>query len=59
MNPGSRKIFRAKPPDKGSFPLDHDGDVISTSDDTLGYCLPMLLVFFVAVVLIFFVLTMF
>ena len=25
MNPGSRKIFRAKPPDKGSFPLDHDG----------------------------------
>ncbi|KAL9956147.1 hypothetical protein ACROYT_G037586 [Oculina patagonica] len=26
MNPGSRKIFRAKPPDKGSFPLDHDGE---------------------------------
>lgn len=25
MNPGSRKIFQAKPPDKGSFPLDHDG----------------------------------
>lgn len=26
MNPGSRKIFQAKPPDKGSFPLDHDGE---------------------------------
>lgn len=28
MNPGSRKIFRAKPPDKGSFPLDHDGELM-------------------------------
>jgi len=26
MNPGGRKIFRTKPPDKGSFPLDHDGE---------------------------------
>lgn len=25
MNTGGRKIFNAKPPDKGSFPLDHDG----------------------------------
>ena len=25
MNPG-KKVFQAKPPDKGSFPLDHDGE---------------------------------
>lgn len=25
MNTGGRKIFSSKPPDKGSFPLDHDG----------------------------------
>jgi hypothetical protein len=24
MNPG-KKVFQAKAPDKGSFPLDHDG----------------------------------
>jgi hypothetical protein len=24
MNPG-KKVFQTKPPDKGSFPLDHDG----------------------------------
>lgn len=24
MNPG-KKVFQQKPPDKGSFPLDHDG----------------------------------
>jgi hypothetical protein len=27
MNTGGRKIFKAKAPDKGSFPLDHDGMV--------------------------------
>ncbi|KXJ28531.1 cytochrome c oxidase assembly protein COX19 [Exaiptasia diaphana] len=26
MNTGGRKVFNAKPPDKGSFPLDHDGE---------------------------------
>lgn len=26
MNTGGRKVFRAKQPDKGSFPLDHDGE---------------------------------
>lgn len=26
MNTGGSKIFRAKQPDKGSFPLDHDGE---------------------------------
>ncbi|XP_068674944.1 cytochrome c oxidase assembly protein COX19-like isoform X2 [Montipora capricornis] len=26
MNPSGRKIFQTKPPDKGSFPLDHDGE---------------------------------
>lgn len=25
MNPG-KKVFQTKPPDKGSFPLDHDGE---------------------------------
>ncbi|XP_046855212.1 cytochrome c oxidase assembly protein COX19-like [Xenia sp. Carnegie-2017] len=25
MNAG-KKVFQAKPPDKGSFPLDHDGE---------------------------------
>ena len=27
MNPG-KKVFQTKPPDKGSFPLDHDGKII-------------------------------
>ncbi|EDO34751.1 predicted protein [Nematostella vectensis] len=26
MNPSGRKIFQTKPPDRGSFPLDHDGE---------------------------------
>ncbi|KAK3752140.1 hypothetical protein QZH41_006514 [Actinostola sp. cb2023] len=41
MNTGGRKVFNAKAPDKGSFPLDHYAIVFTMAQDRLNTEFPM------------------